>query len=290
MAFVIDKYVEFSPYTLFLTHENGVDVYVGIGTDKVKQNSDEDFNEKVFQYHQNFQADNPERMILVTDDFNTARKMAYLLAGYDKYHFTGEQNEDGSLIYEGVHESNGVYMAEINLSEYDRRGRDFPQTDYELDGAIFYGAKNEEDIRRNLNALKSCDLPFVSLIIDEDLWKTNTVKRLVLDYSFAFFDARYCEPGEKYYIDLLRAMGEDNESDPDLQKILYPHGKTDESLKELYERIRLIRGTDFRDDDLIRLVECWKFERLMDDRIGTVDLMYLWEEGLEEESKNKADS
>ena len=115
MALVIDQYVEFSPYTLFLTHENGVDVYVGIGTDKVKLNSNEDFNEKVFQYHQYFQADNPERMILVTDDFNTARKMAYLLAGYDKYHFTGEQNEDGSLIYEGVHESNGVYMAEINI-------------------------------------------------------------------------------------------------------------------------------------------------------------------------------
>lgn len=294
MAFNIDSFIELSPFKMFLTQENGADIYVGLGTDKVKTCSDDlEFVRRVLEYHWNFAADNPERLILVTDDNNTARKMAYLLAGDDKYRFTGETDDEGKLLYEGTHESEGVYMAEINLSEYERAGRSFPGSDYDLDGAIFYG-NQQTDISNNLNALKSCSLSFVALIISESLWDSDIVRRLVMDYDFLFLDARNCEPDDEYYIWLLSLLGEDNDSGSDadviLQEILYPNGKSDEALKELYNRIRRIRGTDFRDEDLIHLPESWLRERLLEEKAG-IDpgLMELWEEKFKHGVEHRAD-
>ena len=214
--------------------------------------------------------------------------MAYLLAGYDKWHLVRDENgrllqdENGRLAYEGTHESEGVYMAEINLSEYGRAGREFPGSEYKLDGAIFYG-ENEKDLKDNLNALKSCDLRFVALIISDTLWNTDTVRRLVLDNEFPYLDVRYREPDDEYYIDLLRILGEDNdrgtEDDNMFQKILYPNEKSDKSLYELYYKIRRIRGKDFVDEDLIHIPERMMWERRLDDKMcispGVLDE---WEE------------
>ncbi len=290
MAFEVGRYIELSPLKVFVTHENGADIYVALGTDKVRGGSDLEYADIAFLYHQYFAAPDPERMILISNEKNTARNMAYLLAGYDKWRLVRDENgrllqdENGRLAYEGTHESEGVYMAEINLSEYGRAGREFPGSEYKLDGAIFYG-ENEKDIKDNLNALKSCDLRFVALIISDNLWNTDTVRRLVLDNEFPYLDVRGHELDDdpEYYINLLRILGEDNdrgtEDDNMFQEILYPNGKSDDSLYELYYKIRRIRGKDFVDEDLIHIPERMMWERRLDDKMCILPgLLDEWEE------------
>jgi len=63
------------------------------------------------------------------------------------------------------------------------------------------------------------------------------------------------------------------------QEILYPNGKSDDSLYELYYKIRRIRGKDFVDEDLIHIPERMMWERRLDDKMCILPgLLDEWEE------------
>ncbi|MCR4605839.1 MAG: hypothetical protein K5639_07575 [Eubacterium sp.] len=262
------------PITFFINREYGVDIYASTNTGRIAPDSideDDDFEyldiDEVTEYvraaavyREHFPASVIEKMIMVTDDINVATKLAFLFAGDDKVH----------------DESDGVFIARFDLHEYEYGKKEFPEFSYELDGAIFYGAENEDDIKKCLNTIMSCDLPYVALIVDEDMWATQTVSRMLFDYPFVMVDARGLTPDHAEYMDMLNAILDDN-SDIIKASLHIDISQNEEKQKlanRLWKLIYSIKGDSLRAEDLLDVTEYYIREQIMsNDSVADGDLL-----------------
>ena len=274
MGLVIDSFTSRVPITWFVDREFGMDIYVCPNTANLRSgDTGIEYIERAIGYHEAFAAGKIERLILVTDDLNVARKMSFLLAGDDKndYVLNEEEGDEPRLRYTR-HESEGVLLAEINMNEYEPTGPDFPESDYELDGAVFYGARNEADLKKCLNMILSCNLRYVAVIMDEDLWVSDTARRLILDYPFSHLDVRYLTPADEEYQDMLRDLIDDN------SEYFGQQYENEDEISDLYDEIRRSCGDEFKEEDLINMTESMIREDILSNGICDGDsLIALWD-------------
>ena len=208
-----------------------------------------------------------ERYLILTDNLNAAKKTSYLFAGDVKNsYFMGD---DGTVYTTEGH----VTMAEINMHEPALHGVTFPEFSCEPDGTLFYGAETEDDIKASLNMILTCDLPFAAVIIDDKLLKTQTVRKLIYDYWFNYLDVRGLgitfDEAQKLFVGLLEdnLRHDENDKENDNREFEFVGLDMDvESVcdgnviteKEALDRMKAVfegRGSDFREEDLIRTLE-----------------------------------
>ena len=206
-----------------------------------------------------------ERYLIVADNLNAAKKTSYLFAGDVKNSYF--EGEDGTLYTTEGH----VTMAEINMHEPSLHGSAFPEFSYELDGTLFYGAQTEDDLKASLNMVLTNDLPFAAVIIDDKLLSTQTARKIVYDYWFNYLDVRglgvTLEEAQELFVCALEdnldiTVGEDGSSfykyrkyDMDVEGVCEGIAITE---TEALDRMRAVfeeRGSDFREEDLIRTLE-----------------------------------
>ena len=250
------------PLIWYVEREGATDIYYSRNTGNI----DVDINKLKIPYvvraanyrdQQGKQRDK-ERYIFVSDDINSARKTAFLFAGDIKNIFylaedavemgmISEDEADLDSRYATKSEAYGVIMADVDLHTYPSQGRAFPESNYELDGAFFYGVQAEDELLRNLNLILTCELPFVAVAVSEEMWNTKSVRKLIFDYWFDEYDARKLAIQKNEAIALFKMLADDNED--------YEIPGDDESVAGYVDALMKLRGEEFREEDLIKLVE-----------------------------------
>ena len=240
------------PLVWFVAKEYSAEICVCNNTNRILESGDSgicDYINFADRYRNEFGIGKRERFIFVTDNANVAKKTAYLFAGDAKNDYF---SQNGDLYYTKS-ELQGVLMAELDMQKGTLKEEEFPDFSYKLDGALFLGAESEEDLKSSFNAILSCQLPFVAVVIDEKLFKTESVKKLIFDYGFAYVDLRCLAVSMEEATELVLKLEQarlDELYDGKLpDKITSP--LTEAELNNLME----LRGNDFREEDLIRLVE-----------------------------------
>ncbi len=277
MALNLESLVNEVPLVWFLGREYDSDIYISNNTLSV---GGDDLADIICQYvkcadkyRTYFGVQEKERYVILTDNLNAAKKTSYLFAGDVKNsYFVGN---DGTVYTTEGH----VTMAEINMHEPALHGVTFPEFSCEPDGALFYGAETEDDIKASLNMILTCDLPFAAVIIDDKLLKTQTVRKLIYDYWFNYLDVRGLgvtfDEAKKLFISLLednldvkiedtdKEKNKENDNrefefvglDMDVESVCDGNGIIE---KEALDRMKAVfegRGSDFREEDLIRTLE-----------------------------------
>lgn len=271
MALNLESLVNEVPLVWFLGREFDSDIYISNNTLSV---GGDDCAPTICQYvkcadkyRTYFGVQEKERYAILTDNLNAAKKTSYLFAGDVKNsYFVGD---DGTVYTTEGH----VIMAEINMHEPALHGVTFPEFSCELDGAIFYGAETEDDIKASLNMILTCDLPFAAVIIDDKLLKTQSVRKLIYDYWFNYLDVRGLgvtfDEAQKLFVGLLEdnLRHDENDKENDNREFEFVGLDMDvESVcdgnviteKEALVRMNAVfegRGSDFREEDLIRTLE-----------------------------------
>ena len=261
MALNLDQIKNIFPVTWFVKREYGADICVCTNTGNL-DGEDEDYDENnAFQYvlranayHEHFASGKSEKLVMVTDSVNTAFKMSFLLAGDDKNLYVDKsQFADGEEGYaELSNERDGVLIARYNMHDNLFENGSFPEFSVDLDGAFFYGAENEEDIIKNLNTILSCDLPFVSVAIDENLWHSDTISSLLFDYPFVYLDVRELGTTEGELKKILEILLESN----DLNEM---------SVDELFDTVKKVRKDSLTEEDIISIIEYRIRENILSD-------------------------
>ncbi len=257
MHFNLKSLQERVPLTWFLGREDGADLYICNNTAEVSNFDGEhpQYVDDAEVYRANYGCRSKERYVMISDSLNSARKTSYLLAGDIKNDYY--EDEEGNLTYTKS-ELDGVVLAEVNLASYCDSGyRALPM---DVDGVIFYGAASEEDIRKNIEFILSCDQPYVAVVVDEKLMNTDTVRRMVFDNWFGIYECLGSEADESEVVRLFKLFIEDNqEKDGINDKISIPVDEDeslfDERVRKLYRRIKDIRREEFREEDLIRMAD-----------------------------------
>ena len=262
MRICLDLIEQEVPLVWFVAKENSAEICVCNNTNRVLESGDSgicDYVNFADSYRTEFGIGKRERFIFVTDNINVAKKTAYLFAGDVKNNYF---SLDGELYYTKS-ELQGVLMAEFDMHGEDLKKEYFPDFSYNLDGALFLGAISEEEVKNCYNAFLSCQLPFVAIIIDEKLFKTEAVTKLIFDYGFSFIDLR-CMGVSSYeaaelVLKLEEARLEELNKEDLPEKITSPLNEAE--IKNLME----VRGGNFREEDLIRLVEMKNSKEIMED-------------------------
>ena len=246
------------PLVWYVARENDADICICKNTDKVNIDGDGicSYASHADKYRESFGVGEIERFLFVTDNKNVARKTAYLFAGDVKNDYI-KAGDDGSEVYFNKSEIDGVLMAEIDMKSFREKNRSFPLFSYDLDGAVFSGADSEEVLKDSLNAILSCELPFEAVIINEKLLGTATARKLLFDYGFTQLDLRGLAVSLSEAESLMAAMldvfeGDVSEEADDGEIILR---MAREITPEEIDKLMKLRGDDFREEDLIRLME-----------------------------------
>jgi hypothetical protein len=214
---------------------------------------------------------------MVTDDENVAKKLTFLLAGDDKCQATYDVYEDGSVEQsEYQDETEGVFIAQIDMHEYEYGSKSFPDFSIDVDGAYFYGARNEEDLKKCLGTIVSCDLSCVVIALNVGLWRTKTARRILLDYPFVPFDARNIAADGEDIDRMIGALLKDN------KELINEYLEVDVDLdqdriditKELLELGTSICGNDLTAENLIDIVE-FRIREMIMVEYGAGELMAL---------------
>ena len=262
MRIYLDLIEQEVPLVWFVAKENSAEICVCNNTNRVLESGDSgicDYVNFADSYRTKFGIGKRERFIFVTDNINVAKKTAYLFAGDVKNDYF---LQDGELYYTKS-ELQGVLIAELDMYGGSLKGEDFPDFSYNLDGALFLGAEKEEDLKNSYNTILSCQLPFVSIIIDEKLFKSEAVTRLIFDYGFSYVDLRRLGvslyEAKELVLKLEEARLEELNKGDLLEKITSPLTETE--IKNLME----VRGSNFREEDLIRLVEMKNSKEIMEE-------------------------
>ncbi len=257
MHFNIEALQKKIPLTWFLGREDGADLYICNNTAEVSNADDcPQYVDDVELYRDKYGYRSKERYVMLADSKNSARKSSYLLAGDVKNDYY--KDEDGNLTYTKS-ELDGVVLAEVDLSSYSNSG--YRTLSLDVDGVIFYGAASEDDIMKNIDLILSCDQPFVAVVIvDERLMKTDTVRRLVFDNWFSIYECLGSEADEEWVIKLFKEFIINNQGKDDVNdSVDIPKDENeeefDERVRNHYQRIKSIRGEDFREEDLIRMAD-----------------------------------
>ncbi len=250
------------PLVWFVAKEYSAEICVCNNTARILESGDSgicDYINFADSYRSEFGIGKRERFIFVTDNTNVAKKTAYLFAGDDKNNYF---SQDGELYYTKS-ELQGVLMAELDMRNGALKEEEFPDFSYKLDGALFLGAESEEDLKSSFSSILSCQLSFAAVVIDEKLFKTEAVRKLIFDYGFSYVDLRclavsFDEATELVLkLEQARLMELYDGKLPD--EIASP--LTESEIKKLME----LRGNDFREEDLIRLVEMKDSTEIVED-------------------------
>ena len=93
----------------------------------------------------------------------------------------------------------------------------------------------------------TCNLPFIAVIVNKELWDTDVVRRLLFDFWFDEYDCRGLELGDTDVANLAGLIEFEGSNDI-----------TEKHKKDFIEKVlatRKIREKDFKEEDIIRLLE-----------------------------------
>ena len=259
------------PLVWFLEREYYADIFVSTNTMEIA--GEDDAEEPVChyircadRYRKYHGVRNIEKYVIVADNLNVAKKTSYLFAGDIKGGWY--KTESGDVLND---EAN-VVMAEINMHRQAFHERVFPGFSYDIDGAVFYGAESEEDLKSCFDSILTCETHFISVVINEEMAKTESVRKLIFDYQFDYLDLRNLKVTEDEAEKLAKTILQDNDSESATGENSKSYAILDEKSEkgddedeyidisegEVIARIGKLmeaRGDSFREEDIIRLTE-----------------------------------
>ncbi len=246
MAYYIEELSKQVPLVWFVEREYGSDIWLCRNTGELTEADEVGYVQNVNMF---LDADGVAgKYMIVSDDDNSAFKSAFIMAGATKNNYVQFEGDDQLYYIKG--ELEGVYLADINMHT-TLPDSSFPMYSREVDGVVFRGAESEEDLIKCFNMIVSCDLPFIAVIVDESLWNTMPLKRLVFDYWFDHYDGRYLGVSEAESEVLLKLFVESNKVAADGYDVI----TMDADITTINKRIRALRGDSFREEDIIRWFE-----------------------------------
>ena len=246
MAYYVEELSKQVPLVWFVEREYGSDIWLCRNTNELIEADEVSYVQNVNMF---LEADGVAgKYVIVSDDDNSAFKSAFIMAGAVKNNYIRFEGDD--QLYYTKSELEGVYLADINMHTA-LADRSFPIYSREVDGVVFRGAESEDDLIKCFNMIKSCDLPFIAVVVDENIWNTMAVKRLVFDYWFDHYDGRGLGVTETESEKLLRLFVESNSEAAEGYEAI----TTDEDIETINKSIRALRGNLFREEDIIRWFE-----------------------------------
>ncbi len=259
------------PLVWFLEREYYADLFVSTNTMEIA--GEDDAEEPIChyircadRYRKYHGVRNTEKYVIVADNLNVAKKTSFLFAGDVKGGWY--KTESGDVLND---EAN-VVMAEINMHRPAFHERVFPGFSYDIDGAIFYGAESEDDLKSCFDSILTCETHFISVVINEEMAKTESVRKLIFDYQFDYLDLRNLKVTEDEAEKLAKTILQDNDSESGSGENSKSYAILDEKSEkgddedeyidikddEIMGRIKKLmkaRGDSFREEDIIRLIE-----------------------------------